>query len=172
MIKFNVQGLPLIVINTLIGKKLLVMIIVGQLLKGVYQTHLCSWYFPFPYFQSIPLQASGEFSQASRHSCSLSTDGSGFPPITWLVSNTCHPSMHSPPILKNSKNLMTSSKGNIFRVTDPLCGEFIGYRWIPLTKASGADLRNFLWSDPEQTVQQTIETPVIWDAIALIITSL
>ena len=128
------------VINTLIGKKLLMMIIVGKLLKGVYQTHLCSWYFPFPYFQSIPLQASGEFSQASRHSCSLSTDGSGFPPITWLVSNTCHPSMHPPPILKYSKNLMTSSNGNIFRVIDPLCGEFTGYRWIPLTKASDADL--------------------------------
>ena len=29
-----------------------------------------------------------------------------------------------------------------------------------------------LWSAPEQTVDQTIETPVIWDAIALIMTSL
>ena len=31
---------------------------------------------------------------------------------------------------------MTSSNGNIFRVTGPLCGEFTGHRWIPLTKAS------------------------------------
>ena len=30
----------------------------------------------------------------------------------------------------------------------------------------------FLWSASEQTVEQTIETPVIWDAIALIMTSL
>ena len=30
----------------------------------------------------------------------------------------------------------------------------------------------FLWSAPEQTVEQNIETPVIWDAIALIMTSL
>ena len=27
--------------------------------------------------------------------------------------------------------MMTSSNGNIFRVTGPLCGEFIGHRWIP-----------------------------------------
>ena len=26
---------------------------------------------------------------------------------------------------------MTSSNGNIFRVTGPLCGEFTGHRWIP-----------------------------------------
>ena len=33
-------------------------------------------------------------------------------------------------------------------------------------------LRCFLWSVVEQTVEQTIETPMIWDAIALIMTSL
>ena len=27
--------------------------------------------------------------------------------------------------------MMTSSNGNIFRVTGPLCGEFTGPRWIP-----------------------------------------
>ena len=31
-------------------------------------------------------------------------------------------------------HMMTSSNGNIFRVTGPLCGEFTGHRWIPLTK--------------------------------------
>ena len=31
--------------------------------------------------------------------------------------------------------MMTSSKEIIFRVTDPLCGEFTGPRWIPVTKA-------------------------------------
>ena len=49
--------------------------------------------------------------------------------------------------------LMTSSNGNIFRVTGPLCGEFTGHRWIPLTKASDADLWCFLWYAPEQTVE-------------------
>ena len=31
---------------------------------------------------------------------------------------------------------MTSSNGNIFHVTGPLCGEFTGHEWIPLTEAS------------------------------------
>ena len=35
---------------------------------------------------------------------------------------------------------MTSSNENIFRVTGHLWGEFTGHRWIPLTKASDADL--------------------------------
>ena len=43
---------------------------------------------------------------------------------------------------------MTSSNGNIFRVTGPLCGEFTGVRWIPHTKASDADIWCFLWSAP------------------------
>ena len=33
-----------------------------------------------------------------------------------------------------------SSNGSIFRVTGPLCGEFTGHRWIPLAKASDAEL--------------------------------
>ena len=36
--------------------------------------------------------------------------------------------------------MMTSSNGYIFRVTGPLCGEFTGHRWIPLTKASDTEL--------------------------------
>ena len=68
--------------------------------------------------------------------------------------------------------MMTSSNENIFRVTGPLFGEFTSDRWIPLTKASDAELWCFLWSAPEQTVEWIIETPVIWDAIALIIASL
>ena len=47
-----------------------------------------------------------------------------------------------------------------------------GDRWILFTKTSDAELWYFLWSTPEQTVKQTIETPVIWDAIAPIMTSL
>ena len=37
--------------------------------------------------------------------------------------------------------MMTSSNGNIFRVTGYLCGEFTGGRWIPRTKASDAIAR-------------------------------
>ena len=42
------------------------------------------------------------------------------------------------------------------RVTDLLCGEFTGYRWI--TKASDAELWCFLWSAPEARVGQTMAT--------------
>ena len=45
--------------------------------------------------------------------------------------------------------MMTSSNGNFFRVTGPLCGKFTGHRWIPCTKASYAELWCFLWSAPE-----------------------
>ena len=67
---------------------------------------------------------------------------------------------------------MTLSNGNILRVTDLLCGGFICHRWIPRTKASDAELWWFLWSAPEPTVEQTMETPVFWDTVALIMTSL
>ena len=39
-----------------------------------------------------------------------------------------------------SPRMMTSSNGNIFCVTRPLCREFNGHRWIPLTKTSNAEL--------------------------------
>ena len=60
----------------------------------------------------------------------------------------------------------------LFRVIGPLWGESTGHRWIPLIKASVAELWCFLWPAHEQTVEQTIETPVSWNAIALIMTSL
>ena len=44
--------------------------------------------------------------------------------------------------------MMTSSNGDIFRVSGPLCGEFTGHRCIPLTKASDAEPWCFLWSAP------------------------
>ena len=43
---------------------------------------------------------------------------------------------------------------------------------VSLTKTSDSELWCFLWSAPEQMVEQTIETPVIWDAIALLKTAL
>ena len=59
-------------------------------------------------------------------------------------------------------HMMTSADGNIFRVTGLSCREFTGHRWIPHTKASDAELWCFLWSAPEPTVEQTIETPMIY----------
>ena len=40
--------------------------------------------------------------------------------------------------------MMTSSNGNIFRVTGHLCGEFTGHWWIPCTKASDVELWFFI----------------------------
>ena len=52
-------------------------------------------------------------------------------------------------LLEKAGDMMTSSNGNIFRVTGYLCGEFTGPRWIPHTKASDAELWCFLWSASE-----------------------
>ena len=61
---------------------------------------------------------------------------------------------------------------HISRLTVPLWGESTGHRWIPLTKASDTELWRFLWSAPEQTAKQAMETPMIWDDIVLIMASL
>ena len=76
---------------------------------------------------------------------------------------------HSQAPARNA-NTLNRSDWNIFRVTGPLGGESTGHRWITLTKASDAELWCFL--APEQTIEQTLETPVILDAIAPIMTSL
>ena len=76
-------------------------------------------------------------------------------------------------MMEEKKSLMmTQSNENIFRVTGPLWWESTADRWIPFTKASDAELWCFLWYAPEQTVEQTVEMPVVRDASAFIITSL
>ena len=59
-----------------------------------------------------------------------------------------------------------------YRNTGLLWGDSACHWWIPLAKASDVELSCFLWAAPKQMVQQTIEMPVIWEAIPLIITSL
>ena len=51
--------------------------------------------------------------------------------------------------IETLRHMMTSSNGNIFRVTGHLCGEYTGPRWIPRTMASDAELWCFLWSASE-----------------------
>ena len=65
--------------------------------------------------------------------------------------------------------MMTLSNGNIFRITGPLWGESTGRRWIPPTKASGAGVFFDLRMDKRMSKQSG---SVIWDAVALIMTSL
>ena len=46
--------------------------------------------------------------------------------------------------------------------TGPLWGLSTSHQWIPFARASDTELWCFLWSAPEQTVEQTIKTLVIW----------
>ena len=89
-------------------------------------------------------------------------------PNCWSFVRRTHPSPKDSAKKANHDDVI---KWNVFRVADPLLGESTGHWWIPLTKASDAELWCFVWYAPVQTVQQTIETPVIWDAISLIMTS-
>ena len=63
--------------------------------------------------------------------------------------------------------MMMSSNGNSFHITGP----FLLTVGIPLVTGGFPSQRTVMqsfdvsWFVPEQTVQQTIETPVIWDAI-------
>ena len=79
-----------------------------------------------------------------------------------------YPEASEAPLVESRlKLMMTSSNGIIFHVTGPLWGESIGHWWIPLTKASNAELWCFLWCVPEQIMML-----VIWEAMALIMMSL
>ena len=68
--------------------------------------------------------------------------------------------------------MMTSSNGDIYRVTGPVKGEFTRHHWIPLTKGQWHGALSFSLSEPERTVEQEIKMPVSWDAMVLIMTSL
>ena len=65
---------------------------------------------------------------------------------------------------------MTSSHGSIFRAIGPWWDESTGDRWIPLTTASDAELFSVICAWKKKTVEQKIKVPVIWNAIALIMT--
>ena len=83
--------------------------------------------------------------------------------VLWVASTGKPTSLEAPLFM------MTSSNGNLSRVTGPLCGEFTVHRWIPLTKASDAELWCFLWYAPEYTVEKkTIVRLMICHVIALI----
>ena len=65
------------------------------------------------------------------------------PPNELILSLLLSPSFYSQLVyvsVCDIEILMTSSNKNIFRFTGLLCGEFTGHRWIPLTKASDAEL--------------------------------
>ena len=64
---------------------------------------------------------------------------SNFRSIGWKIP----PKSHGLETTPARHTMMTSSNGNIFRVTGPLWGEFTGHRWIPHTRASDSELSCF-----------------------------
>ena len=50
-------------------------------------------------------------------------------------------------------DVMVSWNESIFPVTGLLCEEITGYRWIPPTKASDAELWCYFWSAPCSTIE-------------------
>ena len=80
--------------------------------------NIASWLAPIPFICPIP--------SGLLH---LKWDNWNIACCQWLILK-CMDTMdwYQTPI-----NMMTSSNGNIFRVTGPLCGQFTGVRRIPLT---------------------------------------
>ena len=120
-------------------------LVCGMCLKMYWRTvHQCNWLIiqtsAYQTYRSINL--SGAPLEISMHT-SLHPGTVSQPLILAVV--VCHCSVY-PYYLRS---MMTSSNGNIFRVTGPSCGEFTGHRWIPRTKASNAELWCFLWYAPE-----------------------
>ena len=74
--------------------------------------------------------------------------------------------IRTPFLCAASTLILTASSTNRFNKELRRCFPVAGYP--PGTRA----WPYFLWSEPEQTVEETIETFVIWNAIALIMTSL
>ena len=70
-------------------------------------------------------------------------------PILWYDRDLTNSYLFRDEGYYSSVHMFTSSNGMIFRVTDHLCGELTGPRWIPRTKASDAELWCFLWSASE-----------------------
>ena len=95
----------------------------------------------FVYFQWIILYFSAQYSFCQSFSCGLQHNACfQYPGYALLVKIVLYV------FCSYIMFMMTSSNGNIFRVTGHQCGEFTGPRWILRTKASDADLWCFLWS--------------------------
>ena len=88
-----------------------------------------------------------------RHSLPVTRNYKYITPVIFLANEGGPLSLHRSVTSEYVLDMMMSSNGNIFRVIDPLCGEFTGHRWITPTKASVAEFWYFLLSATEQTVE-------------------
>ena len=97
------------------------------------------------------------------------------PAHSFILSLINHPSSQSRHKQHPSTKDVTNHHYDVIKWKPfPRCWPFVRgiHWWIPIIKASDAELCCFLWPVHEQTVEQTIDTPVIRDAIALIMVSL
>ena len=94
----------------------------------------------------------GKFNGSGRHSnCNRLQD--------WTNFHRCHGWLIFQLFNTGTCNTLT----HIFRVTDPLWGEFAGQRWIPLTKTADAELWHFLRSEFIQAqIKENIKAPHHW----------
>ena len=69
-------------------------------------------------------------------------------------------------------SMMTSSNGNIFRVTGPLCGEFTGPGEFPTQRPVTQSFDVFFDLRLNKWLSKQLQRLVIWDASKLIMTSL
>ena len=116
---------------------------------------ICFWYYDIP---ALILQLWGEIDNFKNSYQNYINEicpkpGSNIFVSQWFA-NVIQPiynweSIFQPQLLVKFLHMMTSSNGNISRVTGHLCGEFNGPRWISHTKASDAELWCFLWSASE-----------------------
>ena len=65
--------------------------------------------------------------------------------------------------------MMASRYWELFRITGPLIGESTGNLLMPSQKASSGAFVFSLFCYPEQAFQQTLECPVIWEAMTLML---
>ena len=115
----------------------------------------CQWHGEAVAWLSAYFQFILDWKKTSRKNKSNVTNIPTTTLFNWHINT--HPNLYSiygMPRNRSNGNafyrfMMTSSNGNIFRVTGHLCGKFTGPRWISRTKASDAELWCFLWFTSE-----------------------
>ena len=110
-----------------------------------------------------------------RHLTNIIAIGNLPTSIAWLWDFAAFQAETSVRLMDNTLTIplpmMTSSNGNLVRVTGLLWGESIGHGSFQRTKASDVELWGFLCA-PQQTAEQGAQMPVIWDDMVVIVTSL
>ena len=77
-------------------------------------------------------------------SCTYSVDFKEINTTSQSLPSTCAICLQPRQSGRHRVNMMTSSNGNIFRVTGHLCGEFTGPRWIPVNSPHKGQWRGAL----------------------------